>query len=283
VCFGCTFEELVMKKVFDLIDPKELKVTVVLPAYQMMHKLPFTLESLCAQTHNQLDCILLVKEPIEELHSLVFTWSHQMNLHIYTLQTSSLSRAYNRGVMLASGDYVQLMSPGDRYLSAHSLSKIVELAVENFLPDLVYTGTFQSLEDQAPGLWYRSFDLPHLKKGLAPTKLSACLIKRDCLLEEGKLADYCEEMAQLDWFCRMKALGSSFVCDEYYSVESQGGKFSASERMRAITQMTKVIYHHFGLAAAAVSWISQKPLSHFLKSITQRQKAHMGSNIFSLN
>lgn len=272
-----------MKKAFDLLDPRQLKVTVVLPAYQRMHQLPSTLESLCLQTHGQLDCILLVKEPVEELHSLVSTWQSQMDLQIYTLQTSCLSRAYNRGAMLAGGDYIQLMTPGDRYLSAHSLSKMVELALENFLPELVFTGTFLGYEDPSSSLWYRSYDNSNLKMGLSPTKLSACLIRRDCLLNEGKLADYCEPIAQLEWFCRMKALGAHFVCDEYYTIETVLSEMSAKERMVAITQMRKVIYRYFGLAPAILSWMSQKPLSLFFRAITGKKKARLGSAAFSLN
>jgi hypothetical protein len=273
-----------MEKKFDLIDPNQLKVTVVLPAYHDVYKLPFTLESLCVQTHRKLDCILLVKEPVEELHSLVSTWAHQMNLQIYTLKTTSLARAYNRGVMLASGDYLQLMVPGDRYLSARSLSKMVEVALESFLPDMVFMGTLQSHENRPSTLWYNRYETSRLKKGVAPTKLSACLIRRDCLLEEGKLEDYHDEIAHLDWFCRMRSLaGFQFVCEEYYAIESQTRELSAKDRMFALAQMRQVIYRHFGLVSAVSSWMSHKPLSHLIKWMVEKQKVRTGSNVFSLH
>lgn len=273
-----------MEEKFDIIDPSELKVTIVIPAYREVHKLPFTLESLCAQTHQKLDCVLLVKEPIEEFHSLISTWSQQISLQIYTLKTASIARAYNRGVMLASGDYLQLMVPGDRYLCANSLSKMVEVAVSNMLPDMVLMGTLQNHEDRPSSLWFNRYEISRLKKGLAPTKLSACLIRRDRLLEEGKLEDYHDEIAQLDWFCRMRLLSDfQFVCEEYYAIESQTGELLAKERLVVLAQMRQVIYRHFGLSTAVLSWMSHKPLSHLMKWMLGSQKARMGSSVFSIH
>lgn len=264
-----------------MTDFSQLRVTIVIPVYGQIHKLALTLESIAAQSHSKLDCILLVKDPSEELSSLISNWSTQINLQTYALHTASLARAYNRGVMLACGHYIQFFEPGDRYLDAHSLSKIVTLAEKSLLPDMVFMGTLRNHESSLSTLWYHSYEIAKLKKAIFPTKLSACLIRRDFLLEEGKFEDYIDEITSFDWFCRMrKRADFQFAFEEYYAIEAPSQNLSTKEQIKVFFQKSQLIYHHFGLRCAILSGLKQKPLKPFLKWIIGFDAAQIRSFLF---
>jgi glycosyltransferase involved in cell wall biosynthesis len=116
-------------------------VSFVVPCYKLAHFLVDCVESILSQSYKNIEVIIMDDESpdnTEEVaHSIID--SHPKRAVSYIRNTQNLGNInnYNKGIGLASGTYVWIISPDDRLRSRHIVDRYVRLMEAD--PNVGYT------------------------------------------------------------------------------------------------------------------------------------------------
>lgn len=105
------------------------KISVVIPAYNVAAWLPRTMDSLLAQTHPDLEIIVVDDGSVDETASVMkaYTENHANIRYIYK-ENGGVTSARLRGAAEASGDWVAFMD-GDDYVEPWMYARLLEIAL----------------------------------------------------------------------------------------------------------------------------------------------------------
>ncbi|MBE5780381.1 MAG: glycosyltransferase family 2 protein [Clostridiales bacterium] len=109
---------------------KQLKLSVIVPVYNAEQTLRRCLDSLCAQTYGNFE-LILVNDGSKD-HSLEICNEYakkDQRICVYTQENAGPSAARNRGLDMASGDYV-LFVDSDDYVEANMLQRMADAAAK---------------------------------------------------------------------------------------------------------------------------------------------------------
>jgi glycosyltransferase involved in cell wall biosynthesis len=159
-----------------------LHVTVVTPTYNRAHLLPRLYDSLCAQTFADFEWIVVDDGSTDETAELVHGWDAPFPVEYAYQENAGTKVAWNRGVALATGEYLAVIGSDDWYLPG-GLARLVEewrhlddrfVSVNGRLvrPDgsLVGSPSPRSLDTDSFSYWYR-YQLAVDTIGLARTEI----------------------------------------------------------------------------------------------------------------
>lgn len=250
---------------------QDVKVSIIICAFTHVYRLPATLESICEQLYSNFECLVLFNQDCAISESTLSSWQDRCPLRLYTLYLSNPTQAYNRGLSLANGDYIHFLHAGDLYISERGLECMVKLAVEHFLPDMVYMGSRLTKDGSEALLHYQEYSRRNLKMGRCCAPLCSCLISRLSLLKSGRFDASLRFLADLDWMCRMYKQGQFyFACEEFFPIDSSLEQMRHVDRLRRIKELWVVLRRHFGLVDAIIGCLAQRPLN-VLSSWMNRQ------------
>lgn len=144
------------------------RITVVVPAYNVARWLPRTMEGLLAQTHPNMEIIVVDDGSVDETYSIMTAYVEKYaNIHYIYQENGGVTSARLRGAAEATGDWVAFMD-GDDYVEPWMYARLLEIALAHdadiahcghqiHFPDdrieFVHgTGKFR-LQDRRLGLW----------------------------------------------------------------------------------------------------------------------------------
>lgn len=157
-------------------------VSVIIPAYNQSERLPLTLDSILAQHYPYFE-ILLIDGGSQDRTVQVAQNYRDERIKIFSVEGYHRYQMLNKGLAEAKGEYINCLFAGDFYIHSETLLQMMERALDQQKPDLVYCGTLIRDGRNDPKILFRHLSLDLLKKGLQSTSLQSCWFRRDCLEE----------------------------------------------------------------------------------------------------
>ena len=106
------------------------KVSVIIPIYNKARELPECLDSVCAQTLQDIEIICIDDGSTDWAWAVLeFYQQRDSRLKLYKQNNLGVAVARNRGLRLATGEFVAFMDPDDCYSSVKSLKSLYDAAL----------------------------------------------------------------------------------------------------------------------------------------------------------
>ena len=99
------------------------KVTFIVPCYKLAHLLPECVGSILAQTHGHVEVLIMDDCSPDNTPEVAASFADPRVRHIRNEPNLGHLRNYNKGIALATGDYVWLISADDRLRSPYVLER----------------------------------------------------------------------------------------------------------------------------------------------------------------
>ncbi|UCS91821.1 glycosyltransferase family 2 protein [Echinicola marina] len=132
------------------------KISIIIPTYNYGFVLSQTLESVLEQTHQNWECIIVDDGSTDNTEEIVNKYLSKEKRFLYhKQQNSGVSAARNKGIKLASGDFLQFLD-GDDLISPEKLSLQIRHFESNPDIDISYTNNFYFRDHQPETLSYDS-------------------------------------------------------------------------------------------------------------------------------
>ncbi|MGY4105400.1 glycosyltransferase [Ignavigranum ruoffiae] len=112
-------------------------VSIIVPIYNAMPYLEQCIASICQQSYNHFELILIDDGSTDESFDHAQSWASQDHrIKLYQQVNSGVSSARNKGLEYAKGDYI-LFVDSDDYIEAHCLQYLLDLAQSLTEKDLI--------------------------------------------------------------------------------------------------------------------------------------------------
>lgn len=103
-------------------------ITVVIPVYNAQKHIDRTLQSICGQTYENLQILLIDDGSADNSLALCREWEKKdKRIRVYTQENSGVSKTRNRGIALAGGKYLMFMDADD-WAEPDMIRSLYELA-----------------------------------------------------------------------------------------------------------------------------------------------------------
>jgi glycosyltransferase involved in cell wall biosynthesis len=161
------------------------RISVIVPIYNCAEKISMTLDSILDQIYPDFEVIFVDAGSTDRSLEVIQNYRDD-RIHLYSVSSYQRYEMLNRGISQATGEYINCLFPGDFYIYQHTLHHMMEIALDNHEPDLIFCGTFLRDGKTDPKILLRSFSINLLKKGQQPTSLQSCWFRTESIRELGK-------------------------------------------------------------------------------------------------
>lgn len=253
---------------------EQVKISVIIPTYNSAHLIRRTLESVINQTHQNFEIIIVDADSTDRTFQVIHGFAKHI-AHVYFITQNSETLAYNKGLSLAKGEYVCLLSPGQAYISHYAFQYIAQLIVKNNYPDMVYGGSYTSYSrHQKPFVYFYPYTFHMLKSGILPATTYSYWIKTSSIRY---LSGFDPRFTVLykalyDFLCRFKKDSTLVSLPMRRAFTEFDFTAIATHRvLKNIWVRCSVITRHFG-PIFGFTWIFHRANIHLVKWILHRLK-----------
>jgi len=114
-----------------------VKITIITVVYNNSIELKTTIQNIIDQTYTNIEYIVVDGKSTDGTLNIINKYSD--HIHVWTSEEDEgLYDAMNKGMALATGDYIVFMNAGDTFAKKETLSNVAEEIVANEFPDFVY-------------------------------------------------------------------------------------------------------------------------------------------------
>ena len=114
-----------------MLNKNNIKISVIVPCYNIKSYLPRCIESILAQTYKNLEIILISDGSTDGTDEVIREYAKKDSRIIPVFkQNSGVSDTRNRGLDIATGDYVGFVD-GDDYIEPEMYETLLKNAIEN--------------------------------------------------------------------------------------------------------------------------------------------------------
>ena len=234
-------------------NPKFTIITVTYNAGKVLEK---TIQSVISQSYRNVEYIIVdgkSKDNTLKIADFYKEWIH----NLVSEPDKGLYDAMNKGIRLATGDYLCFLNAGDKLHDENTLQRIVDSLKEKTQPDVLY-GETAIVDENGNFLHMRRLSTPQelnwksFRQGMLVCH-QAFFAKRELAVQEPYLLDY-RFSADFDWCIRImkkaKCLHNTRLTIIDYLNEgmtTQNHKASLKERFRIMVKhygwISTVIHH----------------------------------------
>lgn len=136
-----------------------VKVSIIIPAYNLEGYIEHCLKSVCAQTMNPQDMEIIVVDDgsTDATASILDAWERrEARIRVLHKQNAGVSAARNDGIKLASGEFIFFFD-GDDFMESETCEELYRLAKEKQVDSVVY-GYYRYGEEQVSETCLPLFD-----------------------------------------------------------------------------------------------------------------------------
>lgn len=240
------------------------KISIIIPTCNCASLITLTLERLLLQEYSNFE-IIIVDCSDDRTLEIVSNFRSE-KIRIYSASYSERYEMVNKGISHATGEYINILFPGDFYLSSSTLTWMMTLALDQQKPELVYCGTLLRDPKTPVKILNRPFTLELLKKGQQPTSLQSCWFRLDALRQLRKFNPHLHLRGGFDLMCRF-ALHPDFRAVSTSRILTDYELRIVTRRMVALHfwETFKIINKHFG-TLTLLNWLfRQRDLYRFFR------------------
>ncbi len=118
----------------------EPRFSIITVTYNAEKVLKDTIQSVVKQTYKNYEYIIVDGASKDQTLSIVNKYKDRFS-KIISEPDRGLYDAMNKGIKIASGDYLCFLNAGDRFHEDNTLQQIIDSITENELPDVIYGET----------------------------------------------------------------------------------------------------------------------------------------------
>ncbi|MFZ0564840.1 MAG: glycosyltransferase [Chlamydiales bacterium] len=225
---------------------KPVSLSLIIPVYNCSQSISETLESVRMQHYSPLEVIVVDAGSTDRTLEIVNSYASLIN-RVYTVTTFNLPDMIDRGVSIASSNYISFLFPGSFYLSTFIYRTFAQEVIERDFPDLVYCGSVQRERGQDPQYVFHPFDVHLLERGSHLASLPACWFRADLFSRAGKFNARYSVRFGYDFFCRISKKKELRVGPiERIFVDFDYGSFTYGKAFRFFAETWQILTTHFG-------------------------------------
>ena len=233
-------------------------ITTVIPTFNASHAITTTIKSVLRQDYPHFEILVIDGGSRDRTIEIVKGYAKD-GVRLYRMGHYRVYELLNRGISVAEGKYVNVLFPGDTYLSNDVFKLVAAAAEQKKSPDLIYGGTLLRNWRAEPNMLLRPLSLENLRLGKQPTGLQACWWRVDTVTALGKFPTHLHMRGGYDLMCRLQNTGGlrSNMINRVLT-DSTSPSLTYRKILRHFLESFKLIWHHYGNRATLAWWIEQK-------------------------
>lgn len=253
------------------------KITLVIPTCNDGHLLEETIQSYLLQKNVDKELIIVDANSGDHTPTLIEKYKEHI-FRVYYVTDLNIPMMVNKGFALARGDYVSFLFPGVQLLNQYCLAHIAHLALEDLLPEVIFSGTYLtksyfdsvkeafklSISDIEMQYVYFPLNKTWLKRGFFPTSPCSIWLKREYIKKLGGINYKSHSLRNgfYDMLCRIIKDKNVRISSTFWSTTLTD---TLSERrylsQKEVFNTWPLIGKHFGWVNAGLWFFRKKPLN----------------------
>ncbi len=206
-------------------------VSIIIPTYNSCKTLHDTISSCLHQTYENIEIIIIDDGSTDKTKDVIMKFNDS-RIRYYYYENSGRSRARNRGISLAKGEYIQFLDSDDK-IEKNKIKNAMSILLADKTLDAIQCGTTYYKNDEVVQIWSaqcpKDFKKTIIRKNIFP--IHSVVIKKNISHEFPTGLSYCE-----DWYYWVKTLydANIYFDTEYYGAYvriHENNTMSSYERM----------------------------------------------------
>jgi glycosyltransferase involved in cell wall biosynthesis len=240
------------------------KLSVITIVYNNVRDIERTMLSVLNQTYPNIEYIIIDGASDDGTKDIIYNYKDKLGQFI-SEKDKGIYDAMNKGLALATGDYVLFMNSGDEIYAAETVTEVFESA-----PGAdIYYGETEMYDGQWNSLGQRrhrapeTFNWHSFKYGMSISH-QAIYVKRS--LAEPYDLQY-KYSADIDWIIRVAKNASSIVNTHSYVAKYLVGGISKQKHMASLKERFRIFTKYYGLIPNVVNhfWIAINLAQYYLR------------------
>ena len=241
------------------------KITTLLPTYNCAETIAATLDSVLKQNYPDFELIVIDASSTDHTLEIV-KGMHSERVRIFSVSEYQRYEMINKGISHASGEYINVLFPGDLYLYRETYKFMMNLALDAEKPHLVYCGTLLRDGKSEVKTLFRPLNLKLLKRGQQPTALQSCWFKKETFEIIGNFDAGYNLRGGFDFLCRYCLHGDLRCVSKNRILTDFDLRWAKRNQiMQHFWESMRIINHHFGPLTAFYWLFWQRDMSRFSK------------------
>lgn len=245
------------------------KISIITITYNAERFLPKTIDSILAQTCHDFEYIIVdgkskdaTVEIIQNYENRIQNSEHPFPVRWVSEPDKGLYDAMNKGMRMATGDFVWFMNAGDKVYDENTVTNILENLKADPDADVIYG---QSLiideEDRPLGERHKIAPKVLTRKSL----LNGLVVCHQSILARKSIAPEYDLTyrisADYDWTCKVLSKSKKNLYIDNYLSRFMTAGVSTTQRKKALKERFRIMKKHFGLCATL--WAHFKIVVHY--------------------
>jgi len=220
------------------------RLTVITIVYNNVRDIERTMLSVLNQTYTNLEYIIIDGQSTDGTIAVIEKYRERLS-HFVSEPDNGIYDAMNKGLALASGDYILFMNSGDEIYSSDTVAEVFSLA-----PDAdIYYGETEMYNDQWESLGQRrhrspeAFSWRSFQYGMSVSH-QAIYVKRaiaDPFDTQYKLS------SDIDWIIKVAKKSKKIVNTRMYVAKYLVGGISKGKHLQSLKERFDIFNRHYGL------------------------------------
>jgi len=237
---------------FDYIYPR---ITIIIPTFNSSQNIAATLGGILYESYPDYEVIIVDAESTDKTLDIVHSF-FDPKIRICSVTAYQLYEMLNKGISLATGEYINILMPGDSYLSINTFKAVMKLVADHEKPYLVYGGCLLRDGKSEPRICYRELSANLLRKGIQPTALQAVWFHKDVFPVIGKFRTHFKIRGELDLFCRfVLSPGLQHKSTTHVLIDFDLNLIDLKDVSLHFKETFEIVFHYFGFIAA-LKWLA---------------------------
>lgn len=257
--------ELLLQSEQKYNDYEYPKISVILPTFNCAETIYTTLDSILEQNYPDFEVLIIDASSTD--HTLEIVKGMQSSrIRLYSVSEYQRYEMLNKGVSQAKGEYLNFIFPGDFYLYREAFKYMMNLALDEGKPHLVYCGTLIRDGKSDVKTLFRPLNLKLLRRGQQPTSLQSCWIKKETFAKIGTFDPNLKLRGGYDLLCRYCLHGGLKTASKNRILTDYDLRWVTRKMIiRHFIESFGIVRKYFGWTACPHWLYWQKDISRFLK------------------
>ena len=240
------------------------KLSVITIVYNNVKDIERTMLSVLNQTYPHIEYLIIDGDSNDGTKDIVFKYENRLSQFI-SEKDKGIYDAMNKGLALATGDYVLFMNSGDEIYSPVTVKEVFDAA-----PGAdIYYGETEMYDEQWKSLGQRrhqapeTFDWHSFKHGMSISH-QAIYVKRSLAVPYDLQYQY---SADIDWIIKVAKNASSIVNTNSYVAKYLVGGVSKQKHLASLKERFRIFSKYYGLIPNLVNhlWIAINLVQYYVR------------------
>jgi len=240
------------------------KLSVITIVYNNVKDIERTMLSVLNQTYPHIEYLIIDGDSNDGTKDIVFKYENRLSQFI-SEKDKGIYDAMNKGLALATGDYVLFMNSGDEIYSPETVKEIFDSA-----PGAdIYYGETEMYDEHWKSLGQRrhqapeTFDWHSFKHGMSISH-QAIYVKRSLAVPYDLRYKY---SADIDWIIKVAKNASSIVNTNIYVAKYLVGGVSKQKHLASLKERFRIFSKYYGLIPNLINhlWIAINLVQYYVR------------------